>query len=288
MPVLNDSYNLQLSIAQVLKVMHRGVDVWTLPVPVNTVAPVLSGGTSAPADLSVTNNGTWTNSPDTYSYQLQEFVAGEWEDVTGETGSTYDDLPVGAYSVLVWGENEFGPRVLPARSNSIIVTSGVARVWGFDTVPHSDGGFPGQANRALGSKFVKSHDGRITQLNVRFRSTTIAGADGKLVAHADDAGGTVPGTKLWESQPFTIPAGASLQNPGLPTSGIENTDGAASYWLIFVPSDFHAEVAKSNTLSEGQTVMANGTYSYASPPTAWPGTDFTYDGPIAAWGDYIG
>ena len=34
--------------------------------------------------------------------------------------------------------------------------------------------------------------------------------------------------------------------------------------------------------------MANGTYSYASPPSSWPGTDGTYDGPVCIWCDYIG
>ena len=34
--------------------------------------------------------------------------------------------------------------------------------------------------------------------------------------------------------------------------------------------------------------MANGTYSFASPPSSWPGTDGTYDGPVCVWCDYIG
>lgn len=287
MPILNDAYNLRFAGAQVLGVLHRGVEVWTLPVPANTVAPVLSGGTSAPADLSVTN-GTWSNSPDTYRYQLQEFIAGNWEDVTGETANTFDDLPAGTYSALVWAENEFGESVAGARSNSIIVTSGVARVFGFNTVPPSDGGFPGGANRALASKFSKSHAGRITQINFRLRSDTEAGANGKIVCHADDAGGTVPGTRLWISGSVAIPAGATIQTPALPSSGIEGTDAAGTYWLVFVPDNFQADIAKSNTLAEGQTRMANGTYSYASPPSSWPGTTGTYDGPVCVWCDYIG
>lgn len=287
MPVLNSANNLLIGGEQVLVAMHRGVPVWTVPRPVNTVAPVLSGGTSAPADLSVTN-GTWTNSPDTYSYQLQEDDGGTWVDVVGETGNTYDDLPAGTYSVLVWGENEFGQSVLPARSNSIIVTSGVARVFGFNTVPPSDGGFPGSADRALASKFAKSHAGRITQINFRLRSDTEVGANGKIVCHADDAGGSVPGTRLWISGSVAIPAGATIQTPALPTSGIEGTDAAGTYWLVFVPDNFQADIAKSNTLAQGQTIMANNTYSYASPPSTWPGTNGTYDGPVCIWCDYIG
>ncbi|HEY1034633.1 MAG TPA: fibronectin type III domain-containing protein [Pseudoxanthomonas sp.] len=285
MPVLNEAFNLQIGGEQVLRVMHRGAEVWVLPVPVNTVAPVLSGGTSAPADLSVTN-GTWTNSPDSYSYQLQEDDGGDWVDVVGETASTFDDLPAGTYSALVTATNEFGDSIA-ARSNSIIVTSGTLRTFGFTATVGSGDGFPGSPDRALASKFTKSHAGRVNKLQVRIRTDSAAG-NVKLIACADDAGGSVPGTRLWISQPFAVSAGGGLIEPGLPTSGIEGTDAAADYWLIFVPDDYDVNVAKSNTLALGQTRMANGTYSYASPPSTWPGTDQTYDGPICAWAEYIG
>lgn len=288
MPVLNQSTDEVFVGTQAAIAAYLGtVEIWTLAAPpVNTAAPVASGDTTPPADLACTT-GAWSGSPTSYAYQWQEFTGGTWVDVSGQTASTYDDAPLGQYRCEVIATNAEGDSA-PAYSNSITVTSGVARVWGFNTVPPSDGGFPGQANRALASKFVKSHAGRITQLNVRFRSTTTSGGNGKLVAHADNAGGSVPGTKLWESQSFSVPAGATLQNPGLPTSGIENTDSAATYWLVFVPDNWPPEVAKSNTLAEGQTIMANGTYSYASPPSSWPGTDGTYDGPVCIWCDYIG
>lgn len=286
MPILNDAENLNFGGEQVLRVNHRGVGVWVLPVPVNTVAPVVSGGTSAPADLSC-STGTWTNTPSGYTYQWQENISSVWTDMVGETANTLDDAPAGTYRCMVTASNSYGSGVATA-SNSLIVTSGVARVFGFNTVPPSDGGFPGQANRALASKFTKSHAGRITQINFRLRSDTEVGANGKIVCHADDAGGTVPGTRLWISGAVAIPAGATIQTPALPTSGIEGTDAAGTYWLVFVPDNFQADIAKSNTLAEGQTRMANGTYSYASPPSSWPGTDGTYDGPICVWCDYIG
>ncbi len=75
---------------------------------------------------------------------------------------------------------------------------------------------------------------------------------------------------------------------GAPSSGIAGTDAADDYWLVFVPDNFQADIAKSNTLAQGQTIMANNTYSYASPPSTWPGTDGTYDGPVCIWCDYIG
>lgn len=98
----------------------------------------------------------------------------------------------------------------------------------------------------------------------------------------------MPGTRLWVSQPFTIPAGGSIQTPGLPSSGIEGTDDAGNYWLVFVPDNFQGEIAKSNNIADGQTIMANGTYSYTTPPSSWPGTTASYDGPVCIWCDYTG
>lgn len=52
--------------------------------PVNTVAPVASGGTFVGDLLSVTD-GTWTYSPSSYTYQWQRYGA----DISGATSSTY-------------------------------------------------------------------------------------------------------------------------------------------------------------------------------------------------------
>lgn len=288
MPVLNQSTDEVFVGTQAAIAAYLGtVEIWTLAAPpVNTAAPVASGDTTPPADLACTT-GAWSGSPTSYAYQWQEFTGGTWVDVSGQTASTYTDAPLGQYRCEVIATNAEDDSD-PAYSNSIAVTSGVARVFGFNTVPPSDGGFPGSADRALASKFSKSHAGRITQINFRLRSDTEVGANGKITCHADDAGGTVPGTRLWISGSVAIPAGATIQTPALPSSGIEGTDAAGTYWLVFVPDNFQADIAKSNTLSEGQTVMANGTYSYASPPSSWPGTDGTYDGPVCVWCDYIG
>lgn len=169
-----------------------------------------------------------------------------------------------------------------------LATGGTLMEFGFSATVGPDDGFPGGADRALASKFNKSNAGEVTDIFVRFRADTTAGASGKIIAHADDAGGAVPGTVLWVSQPFTIPAGGSVENPGLPSTGLSGTNPADDYWLVFVPNNFQAHIAKSNTLALGQTIMANGTYSYTTPPSTWPGTDGTYDGPVCIWCEYLG
>lgn len=285
MPVLNNAENINFGGEQVLAVMNRGVEIWAPPLPENTVAPVLSGGTSAPADLSVTN-GTWTNSPTSYRYQLQEFVAGDWEDVSGETTNSYDDLPAGSYSALVWAENSFGESLAAARSNTIVVTSGTLREFGFSAAVGPTDGFPGAVDRALASPAVKSNSGTVTKIMARFRSDTAAGANARICAYTNSGG--APGTLLWSSQAASVPAGGGDVEFGLPLSGINNTDPAATYQLVMVPSDFQPNIAKSNNAAFGTTRMANGTFDHDSPPSTWPGTDATYDGPCCIWCEYIG
>ena len=48
------------------------------------------------------------------------------------------------------------------------------------------------------------------------------------------------------------------------------------YWLGVVADSFEAYYAKD--ASGIDSLMANGTFSYASPPSSWPGTDGTYSG----------
>lgn len=54
------------------------------PVPVNTVAPVISG-TAAVGSTLTTTNGTWTNSPTSYTYQWRQGGV----NISGATASTY-------------------------------------------------------------------------------------------------------------------------------------------------------------------------------------------------------
>ena len=44
--------------------------------PANSVAPVLSGTAQQGDKLTVTNNGTWSNSPTQFSYQWQDCPTG--------------------------------------------------------------------------------------------------------------------------------------------------------------------------------------------------------------------
>src|SRR4051794_14572539 len=56
--------------------------------PVNTVVPVVTGTAARASTLSSTA-GTWTGPGNVYTYQWQKKAAGDWEDITGATKSTY-------------------------------------------------------------------------------------------------------------------------------------------------------------------------------------------------------
>lgn len=110
--------------------------------PVNSVAPVISGGTTQGNTLTVTSNGTWSNSPTSYTYQ---WVNGSTGPISGATAQTYNttssDL-ADEITCQVTAINSIGPSALPASSNTIgpIVPSGVGTTnpSGFD-IPVSFG-----------------------------------------------------------------------------------------------------------------------------------------------------
>jgi hypothetical protein len=87
----------------------------SIAVPVNSVAPVIAGEGTGP--FEVTNTGTWTNSPDSFTYQWQ----GDGSNITGETDDAlaqddaYDGVEI---TCLVTAHNEAGAST-PAESNAI-------------------------------------------------------------------------------------------------------------------------------------------------------------------------
>lgn len=283
MPVLNNAYNVMFGSLQASRVILRGTVVWLLPVPVNTVAPDVSGGTSVGSTLTC-STGTWTNSPTGYAYQWQELITGVWTNLSGETANTYDADHAGSFRCLVTASNAFGPSENPATSDTHVVTAGTLRTFGYAATPPTDGGFPGQPDRALASLATKTHAGTVTAIFARFRNDSAAG-NAKICAYTK---GTNPGTLLWSTPASAVPAGGGLVEFDLPVSGLSGTDNADDYYLIGVPDEYEVNFAKSNTLADGQSKMANGTFSFTSPPGTWPGTDATYDGPMSIWCEYLG
>src|SRR5262249_37440574 len=95
------------------------------PVPTNDTAPSISGTTEDGQTLTA-DQGQWSNSPTSYTYQWQTSSDGtSWSDINGETGSTYD-VQVGDVGnqirVEVVAVNAGGSST-PADSDPVTITS---------------------------------------------------------------------------------------------------------------------------------------------------------------------
>lgn len=123
------------------------------PVPVNTVAPAISG-TARVGQTLTTTNGTWDNAPSSYTYQWTR----NGSNISGATSSTYLTVVADMGTLVrcvVTAINAGGPS-LPATSNSIDIfnyddISGLA-VW-------LDAWDASTVQRDTGSSFVPALDG---------------------------------------------------------------------------------------------------------------------------------
>lgn len=272
MPILNDAENLNFGGEQVLRVNHRGVGVWVLPVPVNSFAPVVSGGTTAPADLSC-STGTWTNTPSGYTYQWQEDISSVWTDMVGETANTLDDAPAGTYRCMVTASNSYGSGVATA-SNSLIVTSGGTGFFGIQTV--GENGYPTSDNRYIAARFYLDRTATITEI-----VTYTVGSGGNLrgVIWNDVAG--EPGSVAVVGEPVA-PATDSWRTSVVSGGGVTLTSGW--YYIGVVTSGYYSSLR--HNLLAGNAMRANNGGNYAA-PGAWPGSgDYTYVSQLSVYANY--
>lgn len=143
-------------------------------------------------------------------------------------------------------------------------------VFGDDT--RGTGEFPGNSDRCLISRYLCTGSGSIDSMSTWFGPSTSAAVNFKLVMLSDAAG--APGNVLVVSDPG-VSSGAGGGGPVTVAASGDVVDGTY-YWLGIVADNYPAYYAKDS--SGIDSLMANGTFSYASPPASWPGTDGTYAG----------
>lgn len=124
--------------------------------------------------------------------------------------------------------------------------------------------FPNAGDRALLSSFVAVDNGSILGWQAYFDATSTAGSSVKFLLFDDNAG--APGNLLAASTGVAVPAGGGLVTGSLSGSIVSG----ATYWLGIVCNSFESRL--SEDLSTGAYVRREG-FSYASPPSTWPGTD---------------
>lgn len=129
--------------------------------------------------------------------------------------------------------------------------------------------FPNSEDRALLQKVTATEAGNINSAHAYFGASSTTGTSAKVCLYTD-AGG-IPGTQVAVSSAVAVPAGSSLVN-----FTMSGSFTATTYYLGIVANDFPAYLSEDDGLSGQDLQMANGTFSYASPPASWPGTDATY------------
>lgn len=130
--------------------------------------------------------------------------------------------------------------------------------------------FPCSGDRALMDQFAISENGTADSISLFFGASSTAGSNAKGLIYTDSAG--APGSLVAVSASAAVPAGGGWLTMNL--AGESLTTG--NYWLGGVTSDFQPYFGEDATGAGADVVMANGTLSYASPPSTWPGTDASY------------
>lgn len=139
--------------------------------------------------------------------------------------------------------------------------------------------FPCTNDRAVLSKFTAGSSGTLTAINVRFDSTSSAGASFKGLIYADDGAGNTPGTRLGVGNAVAVGAGGGdLQSGGLSVSITGGTD----YWIGAVCSDSQCVMQMDASPSNGSRMEAT---TYASPNATWTESGTT-SGQLNTYGTY--
>lgn len=233
--------------------------------------------------------GVWSNIPTDFAPQWQQNDGSGWTDLSGETGDTLDTTGFDPCDVrcLVTATNGVGDSD-PAASNVVTLTSGTLRVFGNNAV-FSDTNTTGSPDRGWGTVFTKTHAGRVTAIYARL-SINDGATNYKICAYSVSGG--APAALLWATPgKATGSAVSGVVQFDLPVSGIDGTDAAADYCLVFTQEGYGTNVAIEHDggATGKTTLLANGTLSYASPPSTWPGTDASYDDQaIGVWCEYLG
>lgn len=136
--------------------------------------------------------------------------------------------------------------------------------------------YPGNNDRSVLSKFTNTDNALISAINVRYNSTSSAGANSKALIYSDSAG--EPGTLLGVSSVVAIPnAGGDL------THAISLTVAPGTYWLGAVTDNFQGVWQLD---ASGGQFRSRNTTTYATPATTWGTSDATGTTQVNAYATY--
>lgn len=131
------------------------------------------------------------------------------------------------------------------------------------------GGFPGSEDRALCTLFnLPEAASNLISIEVTMHSgsTNSANVKGFIASHS----GGFPVNILHVTSSQLSPVGG-----GVFTFPLSGSLAAGNYYLGAVTDNFDNNIAQTSPASYN-THMANGTFSFSSPPATWPGSDAQY------------
>lgn len=131
--------------------------------------------------------------------------------------------------------------------------------------------FPCNDDRGLVTLFTTTEDGTITDAYAYFDATSTSGMSAKLIIYTDSSG--VPGSLVTSSAGAAVPSGGGLVNLGAISGSLT---GSTNYFVGITTNGFQARISEDDALTGMNSDMANGTLTYTSPPSSWPGTDSDY------------
>lgn len=140
------------------------------------------------------------------------------------------------------------------------------------------GGFPANSDRALCTRFTLPVD------------ANLVGMDFTIDVGATNAGfikGFIASVSAGEPNNilYTTPAAATLIGGNLVEWELTGFLAAGDYYLGAVSNTFDNNFGQTDP-NGWVTRMANGTFSYSTPPSTWPGTDGSYTVAIAVHAHY--
>lgn len=141
--------------------------------------------------------------------------------------------------------------------------------------------FPCSGDRCLVDRFAMPDNGTVNFAQAYSGPSTTAGANWKFVIMSDAL--SLPDLVLYVSNATAINAASSWFN--FTFSGSPSLT-PADYWQGTVADSFQAYLGEDATGSSPNVQMANGTFSYSSPPASWPGSDANYGVGLNVYVDY--
>ncbi len=255
------------------------------PVPVNSGLPVLSGSAQVGQTLSV-SNGSWSNSPTSYSYGWDQCNSsgGGCSAIANQSGSSYvvQSGDVGfTLRGVVTASNAGGPSQPASSVQSAVVSSAPATVnFGLTSVGSSSDSF--SANRKRVNAYSISSGGSLTSLSVYLAPAGGSGtADLKGVVYADSGG--QPGALLGATSQlaFSSSGSAGWYQMGF-SSPVSLTAG--KYWIGVITGGTSGVAGFRYSSVSGSRDYNSNTYS--SGPTNPFGSFTTDSEQMSLYGTY--